>query len=312
MSGSASNLLLRAEDAPMTSARVAVQRLFLAALFVASVGAGSRAAAQVSTQTVQNPTFSFSTPGQKQVTLKACNAFGCSQQLTQMITVLNPNPVILSAQVGAVAVEAGQLVNLVGTGHGKPPLTYTWKVTSVPPPPLGSPGEVDVTGAGAWWDTTGVAAGVYSVALHLQNASGSVDSTPTVVVVLPATAKSFYTVTQCRLLDTRQSSPLASGSKLTFAVAGISAFNCGIPANAKALSINVTVVSPTGSGFISVFPGNYPVPVASTINFSAGQTRTNNAILPISSDTSGTLSAQPLVTGNGNVQLVVDVNGYFM
>jgi PKD repeat protein len=306
VSGSASNLLLRAEDAPMTSARVAVQRLFLAALFVASVGAGSQAAAQVSTQTVQNPTFSFSTPGQKQITLKACNAFGCSQTITQMITVLNPNPVILSAQVGAVAVEAGQLVNLVGTGRGKPPLTYTWKVTNV------SASEVDITGAGAWWDTTGVTAGVYSVALHLQNASGAVDSPLTTVVVLPATAKSFYTVTPCRLLDTRQSSPLGSGSKLTFAVAGITAFACGIPANARALSVNITVVSPTGAGFISVFPGNYPVPVASTINFSAGQTRTNNAILPISSDTSGTLSAQPVVTGNGNVQLVVDVNGYFM
>jgi PKD repeat protein len=286
----------------MIPTQAAMPLLLVAALFVAA----GDAVAQVSTSTVQNPTFSFSTPGQKQVTLKACNAFGCSQPITQMVTVLNPNPVILSAQVGAVAVEAGQLVNLVGTGRGKPPLTYTWKVTSLSFP------EVDIMGAGAWWDTTGVQAGVYNVALHLQNASGSVDSSSTMVVVLPATAKSFYTVTPCRLLDTRSSSSLASGTKLTFPVAGISAFACGIPATAKALSINVTVVSPTGSGFISVFPGNYPVPVASTINFSAGQTRTNNAILPISSDTSGTLSAQPLVTGNGNVQLVVDVNGYFM
>jgi PKD repeat protein len=286
----------------MTPTRVAVQLLLVAALFVA----GTEAVAQVSTSTVQNPTFSFSTPGQKQVTLKSCNAFGCSPVVTKMVTVLDPKPVILSAQVGAVAVEAGQLVNLVGTGHGKPPLTYTWKVTSVSAP------EVDILGAGAWWDTTGVAAGVYNVALHLQNTSGMADSTPTMVVVLPSTAKSFYTVTPCRLLDTRQSSPLGSGSKLTFAVAGISAFICGIPANASALSVNITVVNPTGAGFLSVFPGNYPIPVVSTINFSAGQTRTNNAILPISSDTSGTLSAQPLVTGNGNVQLVVDVNGYFM
>jgi PKD repeat protein len=300
VSGSAGSLSLRAEDALMTPSRAVVQ-LFVAALLVAGAGA----AAPVSTLTVQNPTFSFTTPGQKQVTLKACNAFGCSQVLTKTITVLDPSPAILSAQVGAVAVEAGQLVNLVATGRGKPPLTYTWKVTSATVP------EVDIVGAGAWWDTTGVTPGVYSVALHLQNASGAADSLPTVVVVLPATAKSFYTVVPCRLLDTRLSGPVVSGSKLTFAVAGISAFACGIPANAKALSVNITVVSPTGSGFLSVYPGNYPLPTASTINFGAGQTRTNNAILPISSDGSGTLAAQPLVTGAGNVQLIVDVNGYF-
>jgi len=106
--------------------------------------------------------------------------------------------------------------------------------------------------------------------------------------------------------------PPGLGGQLTFAAAGISAFACGIPANAKALSVNITVVSPTSDGFISLFPGNYPVPLASTINFGAGQTRTNNAILPLSSDGSGTLAAQPFVVGKGNVQLVVDVNGYFM
>jgi PKD repeat protein len=286
----------------MTSTRVAVLFSCVAALFLA----GSDAMAQVSTSTVQNPTFSFATPGTKQVTLKSCNAFGCSQTVTKMVTVLDPRPVILSSQVGAVAVEAGQLVNLVATGRGKPPLTYTWKVTNVSAP------EVDVNGAGAWWDTTGVTPGVYSVALHLQNSSGTADSLATTVVVLPATAEAFYTITPCRLIDTRQTSPLISGSKLVFAAAGISAFACGIPGTAKALSVNVTVVSPTGDGFVTLLPGNYPIPNASTINFSAGQTRTNNAILPISSDGGGTLAAQPLVTGAGNVQVIVDVNGYFM
>lgn len=285
----------------MTHTRAAVSFLSVAALCFAMASQ-----AQVSTSTVQNPTFTFTTPGPKQVTFKACNVFGCSPVVTQTVTVLDPKPVILSSQVGAVAVEAGQLVNFASTGRGKPPLTYTWKITNASSP------EVDVVGAGAWWDTTGITPGVYTIALHLQNASGTADSVPTTVVVVPGTAKSFYTVIPCRLLDTRQSSPLGSGSQLTFAVAGISAFACGIPANAKALSVNITVVSPTGDGFISVFPGNYPVPVASTINFGAGQTRTNNAILPLSSDGSGTLAAQPVIVGKGNVQLIVDVNGYFM
>ena len=75
--------------------------------------------------------------------------------------------------------------------------------------------------------------------------------------------------------------------------------------------MNVTVVDPTNSGFVSLYPGNYPIPSTSTLNFGPGQTRTNNAILPLSSDGSGTLAAQPSVTGKGNLQLVVDANGYF-
>ncbi|HEV7517206.1 MAG TPA: hypothetical protein VGR07_12965 [Thermoanaerobaculia bacterium] len=289
----------------MTHARAAVSLLSAAALFFALFAGAGEALAASATSTVQNPTFAFSTPGQKQVTLKACNSLGCST-VSQAVTVLDPRPVILSAQVGATTVEAGQLVNLLATGRGQPPLSYTWRMTSVSAP------EVDVLGAGAWWNTGGVAPGTYNVSLHLQNSSGGVDSLPTTVTVVPETAKSFYTVAPCRLLDTRQSSPLISGSQLTFAVAGISAFVCGIPANAKAISVNVTVVSPTGAGFVALYPGNYPAPTASTINFGPGQTRTNSAILPLSSDGSGTLAAQPSVSNKGNLQLVVDVNGYFL
>ncbi|MEA2690946.1 MAG: hypothetical protein QOJ16_333 [Acidobacteriota bacterium] len=285
----------------MTHARAAVSLLSVATLLIA--GAGQAHAATTSSG-AQNPLVSFATPGQKQVTLKACNALGCST-VTQTLTVLDPRPVILSAQVGAVVVEAGQLVNLAATGRGQPPLTYTWKMTSASSP------EVDVLGAGAWWNTAGVAPGTYTVALHLQNASGGVDSQPTTVVVVPETAKDFYTVTPCRLLDTRLTSPVSSGTPLTFAVAGISAFACGIPATAKAVAVNVTVVDPTNSGFVSLYPGNYPVPSTSTLNFGPGQTRTNNAILPLSSDGSGTLAIQPFILGKGNVQLLVDVSGYF-
>ena len=285
----------------MTHARAAVSLLSAAVLCLAGSG---QVLAATSTLTVENPTFAFSTPGQKQVTLKACNSLGCSTA-TQMVTVLDPKPVILSAQVGATTVEAGQLVNLVATGRGQPPLSYTWKLTSVSAP------EIDVLGAGTWWNTAGVAPGTYNVSLHLQNSAGGVDSPTTTVMIVAETAKSFYTVAPCRLLDTRLSSPLISGSPLTFAVAGISAFACGIPATAKAISVNVTVVNPTGAGFVTLYPGNYFAPTASTINFGPGQTRTNNAILPLSSDGSGTLAAQPSVTGKGNLQLVVDANGYF-
>jgi hypothetical protein len=62
----------------------------------------------------------------------------------------------------------------------------------------------------------------------------------------------FYTVTPCRLLDTRgPTGPtggpiLSSGVTRTFPVFGSFAQPCGIPSTAKAVSVNAAVISPTG------------------------------------------------------------------
>jgi hypothetical protein len=79
-----------------------------------------------------------------------------------------------------------------------------------------------------------------------------------------------------------------------------------------AVSINVTVVSPTGGGFVVLYPGDaaFPPPT-STVNFAAGQVRANNAVLPLAGNGAGTLAGQSAVAGLGQVDLVVDVNGYF-
>jgi hypothetical protein len=124
-------------------------------------------------------------------------------------------------------------------------------------------------------------------------------------------ARKFFTIpAPCRLVDTRNAAgplggpALSSGALRDFTLTG----TCGLPATAKALSLNLTVVSPTGAGFLSFSPNCQP-PLASTLNFSAGQTRTNNAVLPI--DANGVLTVSPSVSGSGTVHLVVDVNGYF-
>jgi hypothetical protein len=82
---------------------------------------------------------------------------------------------------------------------------------------------------------------------------------------------------------------------------------CGVPATAKALSLNVTVTGPTNFGHVAFAPGCVPGP--STINFGPGQTRANNAVLPIAAD--GRLTAGTFVLGGGSVHLILDVNGYF-
>ena len=85
---------------------------------------------------------------------------------------------------------------------------------------------------------------------------------------------------------------------------------CGIPVDARSLALNVTAVLPNAPGDFRLYPGYETVPLASTINFSAGQTRANNAIIALSSNGSGHLSVKNDQFA-GTVHLLLDVTGYF-
>jgi acetyl esterase/lipase len=144
--------------------------------------------------------------------------------------------------------------------------------------------------------------------VHLAAADPAVLSGPyvaTVTLTDAAAVNGFYTVPPCRLADTRQTgSPLAAGTSRTFTVGGL----CGIPAEATAVSVNVTVVNPTAGGFLTLYPPDLPRPTAAAVNFSAGQVRTNNAIVALSSmaDLAAYYGA-----ASGTTDVVLDVNGYF-
>jgi len=120
--------------------------------------------------------------------------------------------------------------------------------------------------------------------------------------------RDYHTVTPCRIVDTRSSTALASGVERLFTLVG---GTCGVPAGARSVSVNVTVTAPSGQGFVTLFPGNLTAPATSTLNFSAGQTRANNAVAALSTDGLGRVKAVAAVTGTGTVHLIIDVNGYF-
>ncbi|MEA2558909.1 MAG: hypothetical protein QOH06_413 [Acidobacteriota bacterium] len=122
----------------------------------------------------------------------------------------------------------------------------------------------------------------------------------------PVPPTDFYTVLPCRLLDTRESEPLVSDTTGLLAVHGA----CGLPATARALAVNVTALGATAPGHLRFHEGGLAAPNASTINFSGGTTRANNAILPLSLAERG-LGVTPFVTGGGTVHLILDVVGYF-
>jgi hypothetical protein len=127
----------------------------------------------------------------------------------------------------------------------------------------------------------------------------------------PPAGLDFFTLTPCRVLDTRWTAgslggpALAASEQRLFTVTE----TCGIPASAKALTVNLTVVSPAGGGYLSVFPGNAFFLGTSVINFSPGQTRATNGIMLLA--TNGTGSLGIINASGGNTHVVLDVNGYF-
>jgi hypothetical protein len=95
---------------------------------------------------------------------------------------------------------------------------------------------------------------------------------------------------------------LSAGVPRTFVLAG----QCGIADGAQAVSLNITVVSPTGLGYVLLYPDGGAQPVVSTLNFTAGQTVANAAIVPLG-NTGGITVAAAL----SNTQLLIDTNGYY-
>jgi hypothetical protein len=127
----------------------------------------------------------------------------------------------------------------------------------------------------------------------------------------PTAAVDFYTVTPCRLFDSRRPSgptggpSLAAGVPRTFPASG----QCGIPTDAVAVAANVTMVRPTSTGQIQLTPAGNPALVAGTVYAAAGRVRANNAVLALGPG--GQITAQADLSAAGTVDLLVDVTGYF-
>ena len=121
---------------------------------------------------------------------------------------------------------------------------------------------------------------------------------------------SYFTVPPCRVLDTRNPNGayggpvLAAGADRTFTIAG----QCNIPSAAKAVSVNLAVTQPTVAGNLRLYPAGTTLPLVSSINYAAGQTRSNNAIVPLNA--LGEMAVR-CAQGSGTAHFILDVNGYF-
>ncbi|HEY6930263.1 MAG TPA: hypothetical protein VJA66_11355 [Thermoanaerobaculia bacterium] len=120
----------------------------------------------------------------------------------------------------------------------------------------------------------------------------------------------FFTVEPCRLIDTRNpDGPLGGPALVAGATRDFTITNgCGVPGTAQVISINVTITQPTTAGQLVLYASGTANPNTATIDYSAGQTRANNAILL--PNAGGVITVQ-CAQGSGTVDFILDVNGYF-
>jgi hypothetical protein len=150
------------------------------------------------------------------------------------------------------------------------------------------------------------------------NFSGAVDLVVDLEGYVDATAPGLYhPLTPTRICDTRALQPgvganaceHAGGSAGTLGV-GAMAVNVagagGVPVNATAVVVNVTVTDTTANGYLTVWPDGPPPPVASDVNWVSGQTTPNRVIVPL-----GPSGKIDVYNSAGTTDVIVDVNGYF-
>lgn len=118
----------------------------------------------------------------------------------------------------------------------------------------------------------------------------------------------FVSLAPNRILDTRIGNgapgPVVANGTVTLGVDG----RGGVPTTlVGAVVLNVTVTNPTSSGFITVYPSGTAMPLASNLNYVAGQTVPNLVIVTVGSN--GAVSFTN--ASGGTVDLVADVAGYF-
>ena len=144
--------------------------------------------------------------------------------------------------------------------------------------------------------------------LSFYNNSGSVHLVADVVGwFTPSSNLRLRALTPARLLDTRDGTgdvlgQVAGGQTISLKVTE----RGGVPANAKAVALNVTVTEPTDGSYLTVFPSGETRPLASSVNMVRGQTVPNMVLARVGTD--GRVS---FYNNSGATHVVADVVAAF-
>ncbi|HVF20086.1 MAG TPA: hypothetical protein VNA14_07580 [Mycobacteriales bacterium] len=146
-----------------------------------------------------------------------------------------------------------------------------------------------------------------STATPTGSPTGTPSATASASPTPPAGAGRFVAVNPERVLDTREglnsnSLPVGPGETRNFTVTG----RAGVPTGATAVAMNVTAIQPTRAGFLTVFPAGGSRPLASNLNFVAGDVIANLVIVRI-----GSAGQVSIFNNSGNTHVAADVVGYY-
>jgi len=150
--------------------------------------------------------------------------------------------------------------------------------------------------------------GTIAAVLALAVVSGAAYSQPYPYTPLPGGP--------CRAVDTRDATytewgppALTSGVIRSFRIKGL---RCGIPSDAKAVTLNLTVTGPALAGFVILWPTDAAMPPVSNINFVAGEPAiANGAVVKLGANLPDLSAVYGVGGGSGTVQLILDVTGYY-
>lgn len=241
----------------------------------------------------------------------ACNLIGDAAR------VLDPSVSATSVAQGTDVVLSGGVVGTVGwtldvadartgrvihrssgTASQETGLTVVWSTRNSRAELVG-PGPYRLTLRGAD-SVTGLAIDPYSATVEVTGSQN-----PPVVAAVPLVGSLTYVpVTPARLLDTRTDAlSLGPRSRTDLRVTGVG----GVPADAKAVSLNVTAAHSSAVSYIRAWPAGRPMPASSVLNTDDRRSASGAGVV-VGVGGEGKVS---LYNNAGSTHLVVDVTGYY-
>ena len=160
--------------------------------------------------------------------------------------------------------------------------------------------------------------GTYNITVTVDDGAGDSVSQSNLT---PTSGSGYTAYSPTRILDTRngtgaKAAALGAGKTLSLQVTGAGISGNTIPAGITAVALNVTAVSPTANGFLTVYGdqdaygGPESVPPTSNVNYRTGVNVPNLVIVPVGLN--GVVDFYNGASTKGSdTQVLADVAGYF-